>query len=68
MDMIDIYDVGQVYGEYILFWLLENVVDGHQIADFEIQEGSGLPDMEFHIGLNWLIRHNLLAPGEDVIH
>lgn len=54
------HDLGRIYGECILYWLLENAGDGRKIEDFEMQEGSGLPDLEFTIGLDWLVKQQLL--------
>lgn len=62
------HDLGRVYGEYILFWLLENATDGRQLDDYEMQEGSGLPDLEFRVGLEWLIENEYLDRSEDRLH
>ncbi len=62
------HDVGRMYGEYILYWLLENASDGRDIDDYEMQEGSGLPDIEFKIGLDWLIEQEFLDRREDRLH
>lgn len=62
------HDFGRLYGECILFWMLENAPDGRQIGDHEMQEGSGLRDHEFQIGLKWLVDHDLLDRNEDRIH
>lgn len=61
-------DIGRVYGEHILFWLLENANDGRKVEDHEMQEGSGLPDLEFQIGLDWLVEQRLLDRHEEKIH
>jgi hypothetical protein len=61
-------DFERMYGECILFWMLENAPDGRQIEDHEMQEGSGLPDTEFQIGLQWLVKNRLLDRHEDIIH
>jgi len=61
-------DYGRLYGECILFWMLEHAPDGEQIDDQEMQEGSGLPDIEFQIGLQWLVDNRLLDRHEDIIH
>jgi len=62
------HNLGQLYGECILYWLMENVPDGRQIDDLELQEGSGLPDFEFQIGLDWLIDHQVLDRNADLLH
>ncbi|GAB4522719.1 MAG: hypothetical protein OHK0046_35670 [Anaerolineae bacterium] len=68
MMAVEQMDVRRMYGEYILYWLLENAWDGRQVEDFEMQDGSGLPDMEFRIGLDWLIEMNLLDRHEERLH
>lgn len=60
-------DLGKMYGECILYWLLENAGDGRKIEDFEMQDGSGLPDLEFSIGLGWLVQQELLDRHEDIL-
>jgi hypothetical protein len=65
MTTADKNDLGKMYGECILYWMIENAVDGRQVDDLEMQVGSGLPDLEFQIGLDWLIRHELLDRQED---
>lgn len=62
------HDLGRIYGEYILFWLIENANDGRQVEDHEMQEGSGLPDVEFRIGLDWLIEQEVLDRRDERIH
>ena len=62
------YDVGKMYGECILYWLLENTPAGSEVDDFEMQTGSGLPDLEFRIGLDWLVENKLIDRHEDQIH
>lgn len=62
------HDFGRMYGECILFWMLENAWDGRQIEDHEMQEGSGLPDSEFQVGLNWLVENHLLDRQQDQVH
>ncbi|MFW5690910.1 MAG: hypothetical protein ACOCXZ_00300 [Chloroflexota bacterium] len=55
-------NLGRLYGECILYWMLENAIDLLEVDDVEMQEGSGLSDMEFNIGMNWLIEQRLLDP------
>jgi hypothetical protein len=57
-----------MYGECILFWMLENVIEGYPVEDFEMQEGSGLPDFEFEIGMGWLMKNELLDHRDSQIH
>lgn len=59
-------DLGRMYGECILYWMLENAIDGRQVDDYEMQEGSGLPDLEFQIGLNWLVNQQYLDRQEEL--
>lgn len=66
MTTADKNNIGKMYGECILFWMIENAVDGRQIDDYEMQEGSGLPDFEFQIGLDWLVRQRYLDRQEDL--
>lgn len=61
-------DFGRLYGECILFWMLEHAPEGQQIDDHDMQEGSGLPDLEFQIGLTWLIQNHFLDRQEDLFH
>lgn len=61
-------DIGRAYAECILFWMLENAVDGRVVEDFEMQDGSGLPDFEFRVGLEWLIDHHFLDRKNDQTH
>ena len=61
-------DLARMYGECILFWMLENVTEGYPVEDFEMQEGSGLPDLEFGIGMNWLVKNEFLDHRESQIH
>jgi hypothetical protein len=62
------HDIGRLYGECILYWMLEYAPDGREIDDHEMQEGSGLPDLEFSIGLSWLVNQNLLQRHEEQLH
>jgi hypothetical protein len=64
----DKHDLGKMYGECILYWMIENAVDGRRVGDYEMQEGSGLPDFEFHVGLDWLVRHRILDREEGRPH
>lgn len=68
MMTLEQHDFRRMYGECILFWLMENAWDGRQVEDFEMREGSGLPDVEFQIGLDWLIEMNLLDRQEERLH
>jgi predicted transcriptional regulator len=68
MSNLATHDFARMYGECILFWLLENASDGRQIDDHEMQEGTGLRDPEFQIGLNWLMQNNLLDREEERLH
>ena len=61
-------NLGRMYGECILFWIMENAVDGRKVGDHEMQLGCGLPDLEFFIGLEWLIKQDLLKRQEQLIH
>ncbi len=61
-------DLARLYGECILYWLLENAGDGRYIEDFEMQDGTGLPDLEFTIGLEWLVQQNFLDRHEELLH
>lgn len=58
-------DIGRIYGECILYWLLENAGDGRQVDNFQMQAGCGLPDLEFNIGLEWLVQQKLLDRQEE---
>lgn len=62
------HNPGRMYGEYILFWLIENAGDGRHVEDHEMQEGSGLPDVEFRIGLDWLIEQEVLDRRDEKLH
>lgn len=62
------YDLARMYAECILYWMLENAVEGYPIEDYEIQEGSGLPDFEFGIGMDWLMKNEFLDHRENQIH
>lgn len=68
MTSIYAHDFSRMYGECILFWMLENASDGEQIDDHEMQEGSGLADPEFQIGLRWLVDNHFLDRQEDRHH
>lgn len=61
-------DLARMYAECILFWMLENASEGTPIEDFEIQEGSGLPDFEFGIGMDWLMENEYLDRRENLLH
>lgn len=61
-------DIARMYGECILYWMLEHAVDGHDVDDYEMQAGSGLPDLEFQIGMKWLVDQQLLDRREDRLH
>lgn len=61
-------DIGRLYGECILYWMLENISDGSDVDDLMMQEGSGLPDTEFKIGMDWLVAQRLVdRPDEDLL-
>jgi hypothetical protein len=49
-----------MYGEHILYWMLDNAVDGHEVDDHEMQEGCGLPEFEYFIGIAWLTQNGLI--------
>jgi len=68
MRMMIQHDFARMYGECILFWMLENASDGRQIDDHEMQDGSGLADTEFQIGLNWLVENRLLDREPEQVH
>ena len=57
-----------MYAECILFWLMENAEEGLMVETFEMQDGCGLPDFEFRIGMGWLIEHQLLDQMDESIH
>ncbi len=53
-------NVGRMYGECILYWMIENAIDIDTVSVIELQEGSGLGGAEFQAGLDWLIKNHLL--------
>ena len=62
-------DMGRMYGECILYWMIENAVDIGEVDDFEMQVGSGLDDTQFMIGLNWLVEQQVLdRPRGNRLH
>lgn len=58
--MMNYADLGRVYGECILYWMIENTVEMQSINIMAMQDGSGLTDIQFEIGMNWLIRNELV--------
>jgi hypothetical protein len=59
-------DVGRMYGECILYWMLEYAMDGRDVDDYEMQAGSGLNDIAFKIGMDWLVEQRLLDRRDPV--
>lgn len=63
------HDLARIYGECILYWMLENAMENRRIADYEIQLGSGLSDVQFKIGMDWLIDQRLMErPEPERLH
>ncbi|TVR22957.1 MAG: hypothetical protein EA396_04995 [Anaerolineaceae bacterium] len=58
--MMNYADLGRVYGECILYWMIENTVEMQAINIMAMQDGSGLTDIQFEIGMNWLIKNELV--------
>lgn len=68
MMMIQSYsNLGRLYGECILYWVLENAIELGEVDDYQMREGSGLDDVQYKIGLNWLIEHRLLEKPQPEI-
>jgi hypothetical protein len=60
-------NISQLYGECILFWMLENSIDLDQLDDYQTQLRSGLSETEFQIGLQWLVNHEFIGPRSSQI-
>ena len=59
------HDIGRLYAECILYWMLDNVIEGQPLDDYQMRVGSGLPDFEFKLGMAWLVQHDLLDQNEQ---